>query len=98
MLGKRLENVKLRVITRSVEGYSVEQQARVLAAIKLLEEADVEIVMQPTLTQRYVVIDGTIVWYGDINFLSAVKPEDTAIRLESPELAGELLDLETGDE
>jgi superfamily II DNA or RNA helicase len=98
VLGKRLENVKLRVITRSVEGYSVEQQARVLAAIKLLEEADVEIVMQPKLTQRYAVIDGTIVWYGDINFLSAAKPEDTAIRLESPELAGELLDLETGDE
>ena len=98
VLGKRLENVKLRVITRSVEGYSVEQQARVLAAIKLLEEANVEIVMQPKLTQRYAVIDGTIVWYGDINFLSAAKPEDTAIRLESPELAGELLDLETGDE
>ena len=98
VLGKRLENVKLRVITRSVEGYSVEQQARVLAAIKLLEEANVEIVVQPKLTQRYAVIDGTIVWYGDINFLSAGKPEDTAIRLESPELAGELLDLETGDE
>ena len=98
VLGKRRKNVKLRVITRSVEGYSVEQQARVLAAIKLLEEADVKIVMQPNLTQRYAVIDGTIVWYGDINFLSAAKVEDTAIRLESPELAGELLDLETGDE
>ena len=29
---------------------------------------------------------------------TAAKVEDTAIRLESPELAGELLDLETGDE
>ena len=80
---------------RNVEEYSVEQQTRVLAAIKLLEETGAEIVMQPKLTQRYAVIDNTIVWYGDINFLSAAKVEDTAIRLESPELAGELLDLET---
>ena len=30
--------------------------------------------------------------------MSAAKLEDTAIRLESPELAGELLDLESRDE
>ena len=30
--------------------------------------------------------------------MSAAKLEDTAIRLESPELAGELMDLETGEE
>ena len=95
LLAKKPERVKLRIITRNVEEYSVEQQTRVLAAIKLLEETGAEIVMQPKLTQRYAVIDNTIVWYGDINFLSAAKVEDTAIRLESPELAGELLDLET---
>ena len=98
VLGKMPEGVKLRVITRNVEGYSVEQQARMLTAFKLLEEADAEIVMQPKLTQRYAVLDNTIVWYGDINYLSSAKAEDSAIRLESPELAGELLDLETGAE
>ena len=95
VLGKMPVGVKLRIITRSVEGYSGEQQARVLPAIELLEETDAEIVMQPILAHRYVVIDSTIVWYGDISFLSSAKAEDTAIRLESPELAGELLDLET---
>ena len=94
VLGKVPEGVRLRVVTRSVEGYSVEYQARVLAAVKRLEDADADIIMQPKLTQRYAVFDGAIVWYGDINFLSSAKAEDTAIRLESPELAGELLDLE----
>ena len=98
LLGKIPEKVKLRVITRSAEGYSVEQQARVLAAFKLLEEADATIIMQPKLTQRYAVLDGTIVWYGDINYLSSAKPEDAAIRLENPELAGERLDLQAGAE
>ena len=50
--------------------------------------------MQLKLTQRYAIIDSAIVWDGDINYLSSPKPEDTAIRLESPELAGELLELE----
>lgn len=94
MLSKIPKGIKLRVITRSMEGYSVEQQARLLAAFKLLEDGGAEIITQPQLTQRYAVLDGVIVWYGDINFLSSSKPEDTAIRLESPELAGELLDLE----
>lgn len=93
MLSKIPKGIKLRVITRSMEGYSIEQQARVLAAFKLLEDGGAEIITQPQLTQRYAVLDGVIVWYGDINFLSSSKPEDTAIRLESPELAGELLDL-----
>ncbi|MCR5135923.1 MAG: DEAD/DEAH box helicase family protein [Oscillospiraceae bacterium] len=97
-LGMIPGDVKLRVITRDLEGYSVEQQARMLAAVKLLEEAGAEIITQPKLIQRYAVIDDSIVWYGDINFLSAAKAEDTAIRLESPELAGELQDLEGGAE
>jgi hypothetical protein len=98
VLGQLPSGIKLKVITRDVESYSLEQQAGILGAIKLLEDAGASVVALPKLTQRYAVIDSAIVWYGDINFLSAVKAEDTAIRLESPELAGGLLDLETGAE
>jgi len=83
---------------RDAESYSLEQQARVLSVIKQLEDAGAAVVAIPKLTRRYAVIDRAIVWYGDINYLSSAKPEDTAIRLESPELAGELLDLETNVE
>ena len=62
------------------------------------DEASAVNIMQPKLTQRYAVLDGTFVWYGDINYLSSAKPEDAAIRLENPELAGELLDLEADAE
>ena len=85
--------VKLRIITREAESCSVEQQVRVLAALKSLEDAGAEVVTQPRVTQRFAVLDGVTVWYGDINFLSSAKPDDTAIRLESPELAGELTEL-----
>ena len=94
ILNKLPAGTKLRIITRSEEAYTVEQQTRILSAIKLLEDAGAEIVRLPKLTQRYAVVDGSIVWYGDVNFLSSAKPEETVIRLESPELAGELLDME----
>ena len=87
------QRIMLCVITRDAESYSVEQQARVLAALRLLEGANAEVVTQPKVTRRFAVIDGVTVWYGDINYLSSAKPDDTAIRLESPELAGELLEL-----
>ncbi len=98
VLNKLLAGVKLRIITRSVETYVIEQQTRILSTLKLLEDACAEIIKLSKLTQRYAVIDGTIVWYGDVNFLFSAKPEDTAIRLESPELAGELLDMENAQE
>ena len=98
MLNKMPDGIKLRVITRNVDAYNVAQQPRVLAVIKQLKEAGAEVLAQPKLTQRYAVIDSAIVWYGDINYLSSAKPEDAAIRLESPELAGELLELKTDTE
>ena len=94
ILNKLPASIKLRIITRSEEAYTVEQQMRILSALKLLEDAGAEIITRPQLSQRYAVIDGIIVWYGDVNFLSSAKPEDAVIRLESPELAGELLDME----
>ena len=87
------QGVKLRIITREAESYSLEQQARVQAVLKSTEDAGAEVVTQPKVTQRFTVLDGVTVWYGDINYLSFAKPEDTAIRLESSELAGELLEL-----
>lgn len=98
VLGRLPSGVKLRVITRNAESCSPEQQARILAAVKLLEDASAVVVALPKLTQRYAVFDSAIVWYGNINYLSSAKPEDTAIRLESPELAGELLELKADAE
>ena len=85
--------IKLQVITRDAADYSVELQARVMASVKMLEDAGAEVVTQQKVTQRFAVLDGVTVWYGDISYLSSAKPEDTAIRLDNSELAGELLEI-----
>ena len=85
--------MKLCVLTRAPEEYALEQQPRVIAAIRTLEDAGAEVKTMNGTIQRCAVIDKTLVWYGGISILSHSRPDETAIRLESPELAGELLEL-----
>ena len=85
--------VRLCVLTRAPEEYAIEQQPRVIAAIRALEDAGAEVKTTTGAVQRCAVIDKSLVWYGGINVLSHSRPDETAIRLESPELAGELLEL-----
>jgi hypothetical protein len=88
-------NVSLCVLTRAPEEYALEQQARVISAIRTLEDAGAVVKTLSGTIQRFAVIDQTLVWYGGINYLSHSRPDETAIRLESPELAGELMELGT---
>ena len=60
--------------------------------MKMFENSGVTVVEKSGISQKFAVVDSSLVWYGNINYLSFVKVEDIALRLESPELAGELLD------
>ena len=66
-----------------VAGVPVEEYARSIGAplsdedkaelAERTKSAGAEIIKLPKLTQRYAVVDGSIVWYGDINFLSLLN-------------------------
>ena len=48
--------------------------------------------LPPGFHPQFTVIDGTIFWYGSVNVLSFGKAEESVMRLESREIAGELID------
>ena len=50
----------------------------------------VTVVTKPNIHQKFVLIDHRLVWYGSINLLSYGSSEESMMRLESRELAGEL--------
>ena len=60
--------------------------------IKYLEEYGITVALRPGFHQKFTVIDGRVTWYGSINFLSFGRSEESVMRLESPEIAGELID------
>ena len=63
-------------------------------AASLLKGCRVTIETQEELWNRCAVIDRTIVWYGNIDYLSYSSKEANALRFESSDIAGEVLELQ----
>ena len=59
--------------------------------LESLRTAGVEIQYAEETCQHFAVIDEKIVWYGSMNLLSRDDVEDNIMRLESREVAEELL-------
>lgn len=49
------------------------------------------IVFKSNIHQKFAVMDVRIVWYGSINLLSFGSAEESIMRLESPNIANELI-------
>lgn len=49
------------------------------------------------LCEHFSIIDQNIVWYGNINILGNAKLEDSMMRLESKEIAAELMEITFGE-
>ena len=47
--------------------------------------------------ERFAVIDQEIVWYGNINLLAKSKMDDSIMRVQSKEIASELMELTFGN-
>ncbi|WP_348983021.1 hypothetical protein [Desulfosporosinus sp. I2] len=57
----------------------------------ILQVAGVSLVFKSNIHQKYAVIDQRIVWYGSINLLSFGSAEESIMRLDSPNIANELV-------
>lgn len=79
------------VVTRPVENYSRKDKDSLQVALDLLRKEGVNLICRPNIHQKFAVIDRWIVWYGSINLLSFGSAEETMMRLESPNIANELL-------
>lgn len=85
--------VSIIVCTSAPESYRPEQGDAIRESILLLKENGIQVKIQNELLHRYAVIDHSVVWYGNIEYLSYSMKDANALRFESPDTAGELLDL-----
>lgn len=91
--GKITLDLQVTVCTRASESYRPEQRNAVEELIEQLNERGIDVKAQKELLYRYAVIDQSIVWYGNIEYLSYNVADANALRFESPDTAGELLEL-----
>ena len=83
------KKVKVVVVTRPATDF---KDKRVLEEILgLLKAAGVNLVYKSNIHQKFAIVDQRIVWYGSINLLSFGRAEESIMRLESVNIANELI-------
>ncbi len=90
---KIASNKKARVIvvTRPKEDFKEKDQIAMDNALELLRSQDISIVLKSNIHQKFAVMDQKIVWYGSINLLSYGNAQESMMRIESPNIANELI-------
>lgn len=84
-------HVKIIVTTRSVEEYIERDKFVLKHLLNMLESLGVQILFKSNIHQKFAVIDQRIIWYGSINLLSFGSAEESIMRLESSNIANELM-------
>ena len=85
------KNVTVTIVTRPVEDFEVKNRNVLIEALKLLEGIGIHLVYKTKIHQKFAVIDQRIVWYGSINLMSFGSAEESIMRLDSANIACELI-------
>lgn len=91
-------NINITIVTRPSEeysqwkGFNKDKVHWILKqALESLAHKGIEILFRSDIHQKFAIIDEKIIWYGSINLLSFGKAEESIMRLESSNIANELM-------
>ena len=82
---------KLTVITRPETDYKEKDKLAFEDMIKSIQITGANVIYKSNIHQKFAVIDQRIVWYGSINLLSFGSSEESIMRLDSINIANELI-------
>ena len=85
--------VTITVFSLSPEAYPEDGREHHGELLERLTSAGICVKTQNHYHERYAVIDQSLVWYGSMNLLSRGREDDSLMRIVSPEIAAELLEL-----
>jgi superfamily II DNA or RNA helicase len=88
--------VSVVVVTRPTDTYRVKDRLVLEETLSSLQTSGVRLVFRANIHQKFAVIDQKIVWYGSINLLSYGNAQESLMRLASPNIAQELLQVISG--
>jgi len=83
--------VRVIVVTRPTGDFGEKAPPTLQGTLDILQHAGVNVVFRSNIHQKFALIDQKVVWYGSINLLSFGSAEESIMRLESPNIASELL-------
>lgn len=92
------DGVEIAVVTWAPDKYSFGESDSWMHLHEQMRLAGFCIKTVEDVCENYAAIDNEIVWYGNIKFLSKAEPklDDSIMRVESAEIASELMELTFG--
>ena len=87
----RINDVRMTVITRPAESYKMADQPEMISLIQSMSDSGIVVLKKTNIHQKFTVVDQSTVWYGSINLLSYGNADESIMRFENMEIAGELL-------
>ena len=85
------KNVRVLIVTRPKEDFKVKDHATVQRTLDLLTNCGARVLFKSNIHQKFAVMDQKIVWYGSINLLSYGSAQESIMRIESVNIANELV-------
>ena len=83
--------VKVVVVTRPSEDFNDRDLTSWQTTVELVRSSGIVVIFRSNIHQKFAVVDQKIVWYGSINLLSFGSAEESIMRLESSNIANELI-------
>ncbi|MCG2738631.1 MAG: phospholipase D-like domain-containing protein, partial [Syntrophaceae bacterium] len=56
-----------------------------------IKDNEISVVFKSNIHQKFAIMDQKIVWYGSVNLLSYGSAQESIMRIESPNIANELI-------
>ena len=84
-------NIKIIIMTRPYEDFQEKDRLILQYALDALKKEGINLLFKSNIHQKFAVIDERIVWYGSINLLGFGNSEESIMRLESSNIANELV-------
>ena len=83
--------VIVTIVTRPVEDFEVKNRKAIIEALNLIKAAGTSLIFKTKIHQKFAIMDQKTVWYGSINLLSFGSAEESIMRLDSANIANELI-------
>ena len=85
------KKIRVLIVTRPKEDFKPQDHATIQSTLDLLTDCGARVAFKSNIHQKFAVMDQKIVWYGSINLLSYGSAQESIMRIESSNIANELM-------
>ena len=85
------KGIRTIVLTRPAEDFKTKDRMALRQVLEELKNSGISVVLKSNIHQKFAIMDQKIVWYGSINLLSYGTAQESIMRIESSNIANELI-------